>query len=81
MHKILDDFVDEDREIERQKEDKNVRQRQMYKQILNYNLNPTQVFHALLRSTDHFMKAVAHVKASVYNSIEIQGIIKWTNLI
>ena len=73
MHSIFDDLVDEDGEIIKHPHDYDTRQGQTHKPIPNHNVKSTQVLHGLLRSFDHFMKAVVHVRAGVYNWSEVKG--------
>ena len=49
------------------KDDYSVRQGVTNKPIATNQAFSVQVFHALLRSFDHFMKAVVHVKAGVFD--------------
>ena len=73
MHRIFDELVDEDGDITKYLNDYNIRQGQIHKPIPTHEIRSTQVLHGLLRSFDHYMKAVVHVKAGVLNWSEIPG--------
>ena len=72
MHEIFD-VLEVDGVIQRRGGDYAVRQGQIHKPIPLHNVQSTQVLHRLLRSVDHFMKAVVHVKAGVFNWSEVKG--------
>jgi hypothetical protein len=73
MHRIFDELVDEDGDITKYVDDYDTRQGQIHKPIPTHQVLSTQVLHGLLRSFDHFMKTVVHVKAGVENWSEIPG--------
>ena len=73
MHQIFADLADEDGEITKHNNDYQTRQGQIHKPIPNHEVKSTQVLHGLLRSFDHFMKAVVHVKAGSNDWSEIPG--------
>ena len=72
MHQIFDD-LEVDGVIQRSTGDYAVRQGQIHKPIPLHNVQSTQVLHGLLRSFDHFMKALVHVKAGVFHWSEVKG--------
>lgn len=73
MHNIFDDLANEEGEITKQPRDYNTRQGQIHKPIPNHSVKSTQVLHGLLRTFDHFMKAIVHVKAGTLDWSEIPG--------
>lgn len=73
MHRIFDELVDEDGDITKYLNDYSTRQGQIHKPIPTHEIRSTQVLHGLLRSFDHYMKTVVHVKAGVLNWSEIPG--------
>ena len=73
MSRIFDELVQEDGKIAREKGDYNIRQGQIHKPIPIHDVTSPQVLHGLLRSFDHFMKALVHVKAGVFNWSELKG--------
>ena len=74
MTKIFDDLVTDDGEtIERRTGDYGIRQGQIHKPIPVHDVKSAQVLHGLLRSFDHFMKGLVHVKAGVFNWSERKG--------
>ena len=72
MKRIFDE-LEVDGEILRKKGDYDIRQGQIHKPIPAHEVKSTQVLHGLLRSFDHFMKALVHVKAGVLNWSEVPG--------
>lgn len=73
MHRIFNELVDEDGDITKYLNDYSTRQGQIHKPIPTHKIRSTEVLHGLLRSFDHYMKTVVHVKAGVLNWSEIPG--------
>ena len=72
MNQIFEELV-VDGEIQRKKGDYDVRQGQIHKPIPIHDVKSTQVLNGLLRSFDHFMKALVHIKAGVFDWSEVEG--------
>ena len=67
LHSIFNEVVQEDGKVVKVKNDYDTRKGVTSKPIPTNDVKSVQVLHALLRSFDHFMKTVAHVKAGVFD--------------
>ena len=72
LHNIFNDLVQEDGTVMKQKDDYDRRAGQTAKPISTNPVLPVQVLHALLRTFDHYMKCVVHVKAGIFDWSESQ---------
>ena len=65
MQQIFLDLVQDNGDLKRKPNDYPERAGQTAQPIADYNVRSVQVLHALLRSFDHLMKVVIHLKAGV----------------
>ena len=67
IQQIFDDLQHGDGTLLKHKNDYDIRQGVTNKPIATNSVKSSEVLHALLRSFDHFMKTVVHVKAGVFD--------------
>ena len=77
LHNVFNELVGEDGSIRKSTNDYDIRAGQTKRTIATNQVVSTQVLHALMRSTDMFLKTVVHVLAAVFEWSESKS--SWNN--
>ena len=67
LHSLFDDISTEDGSVVKSHNDYETRKGLTTKPIPNHEVLSVQVLHALLRTLDHFMKIIVHLRAGVHD--------------